>query len=68
VCTAQAKATLIAAQADAKADKKTIEARKEAREDKQKAAYRVAMEKCDAFAGAVKDQCVAQAKAAYALP
>jgi hypothetical protein len=65
VCMAQAKAALVAAQADAKADKKSIEARNEAREDKQKAAYRVALEKCDAFAGAVKDQCVAQAKSAY---
>jgi hypothetical protein len=66
VCVAQAKATLIAARADAKADKKSIEARNQAREDKQKAAYRVALEKCDAFAGAAKDQCVAQAKATYA--
>jgi hypothetical protein len=65
---AQAKATLVAAQADAKADKQTIEARNQARDDKKKAAYRVALEKCDAYAGAVKDQCVAQAKAAYALP
>jgi hypothetical protein len=68
VCMAQAKAALIAAQADAKADKKAIEARSEAREDKQKAAYKVALEKCDAYAGAVKDRCVTQAKAAYALP
>jgi hypothetical protein len=68
VCMEQAKATLITAEADAKADRKTIEARNEAREDKQKAAYRVALEKCDAFAGAAKDQCVTAAKAAYALP
>jgi hypothetical protein len=68
VCMAQAKAALIAAEADAKADRKTIEARTEAREDKQKAAYRVALEKCDAFAGAAKDQCVASAKAANTLP
>lgn len=68
VCMEQAKATRIAAEADAKADKKSIEARSEAREDKQKAAYRVALEKCDAFAGAAKDQCVAQAKAAYTAP
>jgi hypothetical protein len=68
VCQEQAKAALIAAEADAKADRKTIEARNEAREDKQKAAYRVALEKCDAFAGAAKDQCVTAAKAAYALP
>lgn len=68
VCLEQAKATRVAAEAEAKADRKTIEARIEAREDKKKAAYRVALEKCDAFAGAAKDQCVAAAKAAYALP
>jgi hypothetical protein len=68
VCLEQAKAALVAAEADAKADRKTIEARNEAREDKQKAAYRVALEKCDAFAGAIKDKCVANAKSAYALP
>lgn len=65
VCVAQAKATLVAAEADARADRKSIEARAEAREDKLKAAYRVAMEKCDAFAGAAKDQCVTAAKTAY---
>jgi len=65
VCVEQAKAALIAAQADAKADRKAIEARAEARDDKLTAAYRVAMEKCDAFAGAAKDQCVNAAKSAY---
>jgi hypothetical protein len=65
VCLEQAKAVLVAAQADAKADKKTIEARTEAQEDKRTAAYRVAREKCDAFAGAAKDQCVSAAKSAY---
>jgi hypothetical protein len=65
VCVEQAKAALIAAQADAKADRKTIEARAEAREDKLTAAYRVALEKCDAFAGAAKDQCVGAAKSTY---
>jgi hypothetical protein len=65
VCLKQAKAVLVAAQADAKADKKTIEARTEAQEDKRTAAYRVAREKCDAFAGAAKDQCVSAAKSAY---
>jgi hypothetical protein len=65
VCVQQAKATLVAAQADAKADNKTIQARNEAREDKLTAAYRVALEKCDAFAGAAKDQCVGAAKSAY---
>ncbi len=65
VCLEQAKATLIAAQADAKADRKTIEARQDAREDKLAAEYRVAIEKCDAYAGAVKDQCVNAAKTAF---
>jgi len=65
VCKEQAKAALISAQADAKADQKTIEARNQAREDKLAAAYHVAMEKCDAFAGAAKDQCVSAAKAEF---
>lgn len=65
VCVSQAKATLIAAQADARADKKTIEARNDARDDKRTAEYKVALEKCDAFAGAAKDQCVAAAKSQY---
>ena len=65
VCLKQAKATLVAAQADATADRKTIEARNNAREDKLTAQYRVALEKCDAFAGAAKDQCVQAAKTAY---
>ena len=65
VCLEQAKATLVAAQADAKADRKTIEARLDAREDKLAAQYRVAIEKCDAYAGAVKDQCVNTAKTQF---
>jgi hypothetical protein len=66
VCQAEAKAGLVAAQADARADQKTIEARNEARDDKTAAEYKVALEKCDAFAGAAKDECVTAAKAAYA--
>ncbi|MES2901476.1 MAG: hypothetical protein V4723_17215 [Pseudomonadota bacterium] len=65
VCVKQAKATLISAQADAKADKKAIEARTDARDDKRDAEYKVALEKCDAFAGAVKDSCVSTAKSQY---
>jgi len=65
VCRAQAKAVLVAAQADAKADQKTIEARNDARDDKVAAAYRVAIEKCDAFAGAAKDACVTTAKTEF---
>lgn len=65
VCLEQAKAVLITAQADAKADRKAIEARQDAREDKLAAQYRVAIEKCDAYAGAVKEQCVVTAKTAF---
>jgi hypothetical protein len=65
VCKAQAKATRVAAEADARAAQKTIEARNEAREDKLGAAWRVEMEKCDAYAGAAKDQCVAAARTAF---
>lgn len=65
VCISQAKATLVAAQADAKADKRAIEARTDARDDKRTAQYKVAMEKCDAFAGAAKDSCVSSAKSQF---
>jgi hypothetical protein len=65
VCTAQAKAALVAARADARADQKTIEARNEARDDKLDAAWKVAMERCDAFAGAARDQCVSNAKVQF---
>jgi hypothetical protein len=66
VCLSQAKATLVAAKADAKADKRAIEARTDARDDKRAAQYKVEMEKCDAFAGAAKDSCVAAAKTQFA--
>ncbi len=65
VCVKQAKATLVATRADATADKKAIEARNDARDDKRTAEYKVALEKCDAFAGAAKDTCVAAAKSQY---
>ncbi len=65
VCVSQAKATLVAAQADAKADKRAIEARTDARDDKRTAQYKVALEKCDAFAGAAKDSCVSTAKSQF---
>jgi hypothetical protein len=65
VCQAQAKATLVAARADAKADRKAIEARNEARDDKLEAAWKVAKERCGAFAGAARDQCMSDAKAQF---
>jgi hypothetical protein len=62
VCVRQAKANHVAAIADAKADKKVAEARTEANQEKREAEYRVALEKCDAMAGAVKGTCVDSAK------
>ncbi|MES2263316.1 MAG: hypothetical protein V4724_32745 [Pseudomonadota bacterium] len=65
VCVKRAKATETAALADAKADKKVIEARSSAREDKRIAEYKVATEQCDAFAGPAKDNCVKAAKSQF---
>ncbi len=65
VCVSQAKAARVAAESDAKADKKAIEARTDARDDKREAEYKVAREKCDAFAGAAKDACLSSAKTQY---
>ena len=62
VCIKEAKANLIAAVADAKADKKIIEARSDARDVKQTADYKVALEKCDGLAGPTKDACVQAAR------
>lgn len=65
VCLRQAKATLVAIQADARADRKAIEARLDARDAKIDAEYRVALQRCDAFAGEVKDGCVSTARTTY---
>ena len=65
VCIKQAKATRTAALADARADKKVIEARSNAREDKRIAEYKVAAEKCDALSGTPKEQCVSAAKTRF---
>ena len=53
------------AKADAKAMEKTADARKDAADDKRDADYKVAMEKCDGFAGDAKSTCQKNAKAAY---
>lgn len=65
VCLRQAKAILVASQADARADRKAIEARLDAHDVKLDAEYRVALQKCDAYAGDVKDGCISTAKTAY---
>lgn len=62
VCIQGAKANKVAAVSNAKADKKVIEARTDARDEKNTAEYKVALEKCDASAGAAKDACVSATK------
>jgi len=65
VCVKEAKATHVTALADAKTIKKIHEARVDAADDKRDAGYKVALQKCDALAGAPKDNCVAAAKAEF---
>ena len=76
VCVKEADAALVKAKADANVDRvaadtrreaatKEAEARKEANADKRDAEYKVAIEKCDAFAGTAKNSCVSAAKAQY---
>jgi membrane-associated HD superfamily phosphohydrolase len=76
VCVQEAKAALVKGKADAKVDRvaantredaaaKQAEARNEANADKRDAEYKVAIEKCDAFAGPAKDACVGNAKVQY---
>src|SRR5512133_835453 len=62
VCVKEAKALEVKALADAKLGKKIGEAKKDAAMEKSDANYKVALEKCDALAGAAKDGCVATAK------
>ena len=76
VCVKEAKAELVKGKANAKVDRvaadtrkdaatKQADASKEANADKRDAEFKVAIEKCDALAGAAKDACVGNAKAQY---
>ncbi len=65
VCLKEAKAAQVRTKADAKAGGKASVARADAADDKRDADYKVAMEKCDAFAGAAKDTCQKSAKTSY---
>lgn len=67
VCIKEAKAIEVRALADAKAGTKISDAREDASDEKRKANYKVALEKCDAFAGDVKSTCVKQAKSQYKM-
>ena len=61
----EAKAVEVRALADAKLGKDIGDARKDAADDRRDADYRVALEKCDAFAGDAKSTCVGSAKSRY---
>ncbi len=65
VCVKQAKATHVAALADAKMGKQITEARTDAADEKRDADYKVEIEKCDATAGEAKSQCVGAAKTKF---
>lgn len=65
VCIKEAKAIEVRAQADAKAGTKISEARADASDAKRTANYKVAIEKCDAFNGDIKDKCVKEAKTRF---
>ena len=65
VCIKEAKAVEIRTKAEAIADEKIAAGRRDVRDDERNAQYDVAIEKCEAAAGAAKDQCLADAKAKY---
>jgi hypothetical protein len=65
VCIKEAEAMHTKAIVDIKSSKKIGEVKMEAKEDKSDADYKVAIEKCDALAGAAKDACVSGEKLKY---
>lgn len=76
VCVKEAKASFVKGKSEAKVDRvaadtrydattKRSEARSEASADVRDADYKVAIEKCDALAGATKESCVRGAKAQF---
>ncbi|HEY5800325.1 MAG TPA: hypothetical protein VIT92_08885 [Burkholderiaceae bacterium] len=65
VCQKLAKATRVAAVADANADRKVMDARMDASAAKRDAEYNLALQRCDAVAGNTKQACVAEAKAMF---
>lgn len=65
VCVQEAKAAHTKAKADAKAGKKTADARQDAAEDKREADWKVAKERCDALSGDPKTACLDAAKARF---
>ena len=65
VCVKEAKAVEVKALADAKTNKKVVEARMDGAQEKRDADYKVAAEKCEAMAGDAKASCIATAKSRF---
>jgi len=65
VCVKEAKAVEVKAMADAKLGQTISEAKRDASDDKRKADYKVAAEKCESMSGDPKSACVANAKSLY---
>jgi hypothetical protein len=65
VCVKEAKALEVRTKAEAIASEKIAAVRRDLRDEERNAEYEVAVEKCNALAGAPKDRCVADAKARY---
>jgi hypothetical protein len=65
VCVTSAKSERKKAMANVELMKDTQDAKQDAVNDKQKADYKVAAEKCNALSGDAKDSCVEQAKMQY---
>ena len=61
----EAKALQTKAKADAKANAKVSEARKDASENTRDANFEVAKQRCDALAGDAKTRCIDEAKARF---
>jgi hypothetical protein len=62
---ADAKVDRVVADTGHDAAAKQADAQKQANADKRDADYKVAIEKCDALAGAAKDACVSNAKVTF---
>jgi hypothetical protein len=65
VCVKEAKAAKVSALENAKTNKEVADRKEDSADAKNNAAYAVAKEKCDAYAGAAKEKCVAEAKLNY---
>lgn len=65
VCIKEAKAVEVKAMADAKLSQTVADAKRDASDDKHKAEYKVAAEKCESLSGEPKSACIANAKSLH---